>query len=62
MDFPFKAERRDRFARNLSVIPFRVLAKRRSPGLVNYITTLCYLALPAAFTQPGDHLSAESCT
>ena len=39
-------------------------AKRRSPGLVNFVTALAYhfcLALPAAFTQPGDHLLAEPC-
>ena len=34
-------------------------AKRRSPGLVNFVTALAFhscLALPAACTQPGDHL------
>ena len=33
--------------------------KRWSPGLVNFVAVLAYyfcLALPAAFTQPGDHL------
>ena len=34
--------------------------------MVNIVTALAYhyfcLALPAAFTQPGDHLLAESCT
>ena len=37
---------------------------RRSPGLVNYVPALAYhlcLDLPAAFTQPGDHLLAEPC-
>ena len=37
------------------------LAKRRSPGLVNFVTALAYhfyLALPAAFTLPGDHILA----
>ena len=40
-------------------------ARRRCPGLVNFVTALAYhfcLALPAAFTQPGDHLLAEPCT
>ena len=39
-------------------------AKRRSPGLVNFIFALAYLfcqALCASFTQPGDHLLAEPC-
>ena len=39
-------------------------AKRRTPGLVNFVTALAYhfcLALPAALTQPGDHLFAELC-
>ena len=33
--------------------------------MVNFVTALAYdfcLGLPAAFTQPGDHLLAESCT
>ena len=37
-------------------------AKRRAPGLVNFVTALAHhfcLALPAAFTQPGSHLFAE---
>ena len=41
------------------------LAKRRSPGLVNFFHALgChfFLALPAAFTQSGDNLLAEPCT
>ena len=36
--------------------------KRWTPGLVNFITALAYhfcLDLPAAFTQPRDHLIAE---
>ena len=40
------------------------LAKRRSPGLVNFAAAVAYhfyLALPAAFTQPGEHLLAEPC-
>ena len=39
-------------------------AKKRSPGLVNFVPALAYhlcLALPAAFTQPGDHFLAEPC-
>ena len=39
-------------------------AKRQSPGLVNFVTALAYhfcLPLPAAFTQPGDHLIAKPC-
>ena len=34
------------------------LAKRWSPGLVNFVPAVAYhfyLALPVAFTQPGDH-------
>ena len=40
-------------------------AKRRFPGLVNFIAAVAYhfcLALPAAFTQPWDHLLVEPCT
>ena len=40
-------------------------AKRRSPGFVNFFPAVAYhfcLALPAAFTQPRDHFSAEPCT
>ena len=40
-------------------------AKRHFPGLVNYVTALAYhfcLALPAAFSQPGDRPLAEPCT
>ena len=36
-------------------------AKRRSPGLVNFVTALAYhfcLALPAAFSQPGGPIFA----
>ena len=39
--------------------------ERRSPSSVNFVTALAYhscLALPAAFTQPGDLLLAEPCT
>ena len=34
-------------------------AKRRSPCLVNFVAAVAYhfwLALPAAFTQPGNHI------
>ena len=37
-------------------------AKRRSPGLVNSVPAVAYHfcpPLPAAFTQPGDHLVAD---
>ena len=37
-------------------------AKVGAPGLVNFITAVAdrfSLALPAAFTQPGDHILAE---
>ena len=40
-------------------------AKRRSPGLVNFVTALAYLFcldLPAAFTQPGSCILGEPCT
>ena len=40
-------------------------AKRQVPGLVNFVPALAYhscLAMPAAFTQPGNHLLAEPCT
>ena len=38
-------------------------AKRRSPGLVNLVAIAYHfsLALPSAFTQPVDYLSAELC-
>ena len=39
-------------------------AKRRSPGLVNFVTALAYHfcpALPPVFTQPGDYLLADPC-
>ena len=39
-------------------------AKWRAPGSVNFVPAVPYhfcLALPAAFTQPGDHLLAEPC-
>ena len=38
--------------------------QRRSPGLVTYVAAVAYhfcLALPAAFTQPGDQLLARPC-
>ena len=41
------------------------MAKRRSPGSVNFVPALAFhfcLALPATFTKPGDHLLAEPCT
>ena len=45
------------------VVIFRMAGlKRRSPGLVNCVPALAYYfcqGLPAAFTQPGDHLLAE---
>ena len=40
-------------------------AKRRSPGLVYFVPAVAYtfcLALPAEFTQPGDHLLDEPCS
>ena len=40
-------------------------AKRRFPGLVNFVTALaCHfcLALHTLFTQPGDHFLSEPCT
>ena len=40
-------------------------AKRHSPGLVNSVHAIAFnfcLAMPAAFTQPKDHLVAELCT
>ena len=40
-------------------------AKRRASGFVNFVPAVAYhsyLALPAAFTQPGAHLLAEPCT
>ena len=40
------------------------LAKRRTPGLVNFVPAVAYhicLALPAAFTQPRARFSAELC-
>ena len=38
--------------------------RKWAPGLVNFVPALAYhicLALPAEFTQPGDHLLAEPC-
>ena len=40
-------------------------AKRRRPGLVNFVSAVAYqscLSLPAAFTQPGRGLLAKPCT
>ena len=40
-------------------------AKRRRPGLVNFVSAVAYhscLSLPAAFTQPGRSLLADPCT
>ena len=42
----------------------RYKARRQSPGLVSFVTTLAFhfcLALRTSFTQPGDHLLAEPC-
>ena len=39
-------------------------AKRRSPGLVNFVAAIAYhscLAFSAAFTQPRYYLLAEAC-
>ena len=39
-------------------------AKRRSPGLVNFVTAIAYnfcLDFRTAFTQPGDNFLAETC-
>ena len=44
---------------------YRSQLKGRSPGLVNFVPALAYhfcLAMPAAFTQPGDHILAEPCS
>ena len=41
------------------------LAKSWALGLVNFVLAIAYhfcLALPAAFTPPGDHLLAKPCT
>ena len=46
----------------LNAVSIQGLAKRRSIGLVNFVTLRAYLlclALPAVFTQPGHHLLAE---
>ena len=50
---------------NVPIDNVKVWAERRSPGLVNLFSALAYHfcpALPAAFTQPWDHLLAEPCT
>ena len=47
------------------VVPCNVtqaVPKECLPGLVNFVTAVSYhfcLSLPAAFTQPGDHLLAD---
>ena len=41
------------------------LAKRQSPGLVNFVTAIAHqlcLGLSAELTQPWDNLSADPCT
>ena len=41
------------------------MGKKLVIGLVNFVPAVAYhfcLALPAAFTQPGDHFLAEVCT
>ena len=41
------------------------LAEKWVPGLVNFVLAVAYhlcLALPGAFTQPGDHLLSDPCT
>ena len=46
-------------------LQYRAQLKKWSPGLVNFVTVLAYhfcLALPEAFTQPGDHLLAKPCS
>ena len=53
----FHSTKRNLFLPN----PVQGWAKRRLPGLVNVVTAVAYhlcLALPAAFTQPEDHLLA----
>ena len=49
----------------LCFIPLQGLAKKWFPGWVNFVPALAYhfcLALPAAFTQPGNGNSAQPCT
>ena len=47
----------------LCLVNVQDLAKRWSPSLVSFAVAHHFcLALPAAFTQPGDHLLAEPCT
>ena len=44
---------------------YRARLKGGPPGLVNFVTAVAFhffLALPAALTQPGDHLLTEPCT
>ena len=50
------------FLRCAIYIIYRARQRRWSPGLVRFVASLAYRfcgALPAAFTQPGDHLLAE---
>ena len=49
---------------NESFLLIQGLAKRRSPGLLNYVTVIAYhfcLTLSAPFTQPGTNLLAKPC-
>ena len=44
--------------------PVQGSVKRQSPGLVKFVPAVAYhsfLALPATFTQSGDHFLAEPC-
>ena len=50
------------FSQDIWIFSVKGLAKRRAPGLVNFVPAVAYpfcLALPAAFTQPGDRLLAD---
>ena len=50
---------------NLRQEDIKSSAKRWSPGLMNFVPAVVYhfcLALPAAFTQPGDHPLPDPCT
>ena len=51
--------------RRALIQPVQGSTKRRSPGLVNFVAALAYrfcLALPVAFTQPGDQLLVVPCS
>ena len=55
---------RERYKWRKVITPLQCAAKRWSLGLVNFAPAVAYhfcLALPTAFTQPGDRLSAEPC-